>query len=206
MMRVLILLVFLQSARLVSQIPVYVIVFNRVGYVRNIVASLRRFTTSIVLLDNNSTQPSLLDFYDSLRFDPVVKISFIKPTPDLLPHRIVYANAASMPPLYAVTDPDMGLPDGLPLDFLDVFAEMTEEFHIGKVGCALNISGPLLPLRGQDGLTPREWELRFWTKKFLSRRGFECYRTALDTTMAVYNKKVRAFVVGVCALLNVSRG
>ncbi len=175
-----------------SDIPVYVICFNRFTYVNGMVDQLRRFTKHIVLLDNNSTQPELLDFYMRMKFDPIVKVVYFS-NYKYVPHNIIYNNLDHVPDIFALTDPDLQFRDDMPLDFLDQFAEMTEEYRIGKVGCALNISGKLLPLKNTRGFSIVEWESRFWETKVNSKAGYECYSAWIDTTMAVHNKKYFTF-------------
>ena len=47
---------------------------------------------------------------------------------------------ARLPDLFCVTDPDLEFNPDLPGDFLEELVELTERFHVGKAGFALDIA------------------------------------------------------------------
>jgi len=171
-----------------SAIPVYVICFNRFHYITHMVAQLRPLTSSIRLIDNKSTQPSLLAYYESLRLDPIVSVMRMDANRG---HAVFRTLFDSFPAVFALTDPDLRFRADVPLNMLEQLYQITEEFKIGKAGCALNISDSLkiLPIRSRTGFMVRDWEKRMWSSPRSSRTGLECYHTGIDTTMAVVNKR-----------------
>jgi hypothetical protein len=144
-----------------SCIPVFVICFNQPAYTRNMVNQLRQFTSRILLVDNNSTSPELLEYYDSLERDAGVKVIRMRKN---YGHTVVlYEHLPINESVFAVTDPDLQLNAHTPHDMLEHLLALTEEFEIGKAGLALNIADAL-PWR-QFNISPREWEKRFWTDR-----------------------------------------
>jgi hypothetical protein len=159
------------------------------------IAQLRRLTSAIVLLDNNSTHPLLLRMYDALEGDATVAVVRLKSNHG---HDVLKFVYDYLPDIFAYTDPDLQIPT-LESRMLDVLAELTNEYRVGKAGVALDISAAAnissslrrRPPWGQTSMSVVEWEERYWKERLQSTQypHLIIYKAAVDTTFAVYNKK-----------------
>jgi Glycosyl transferase family 2 len=188
MQKIVVILLLIEAVVAKSAIPVFVICFNRVRYVSSIVEQLRRFTESIVLVDNNSSQQDLLAYYNTLSNDRQISVLRMNRNHG---HKVLADIMHLVPDVFAMTDPDLRFRDDCPLDMLDRFYSLTEEFRIGKVGVALNVSTslPIRNIKDVRGYSVRSWESQFWKVRVATKTGLECYKANIDTTLAVYNRR-----------------
>ncbi|WP_298066931.1 hypothetical protein [uncultured Mailhella sp.] len=163
-----------------AQIPIYIISFNQLSYLKQMIAQLERHgLKNIHIINNKSTYEPLLQyledcpytvhhmdknyghtvFWTSGKFDDVIENS-----------------------LYVVTDPDIEFNDSLPLGFMkDLYRLLGEHPFVSKAGFALKISD--LP-DTEFGNTTKKWEKQFW--EVCLPDPLEAYLAAIDTTFALY--------------------
>lgn len=165
--------------------------FNNGPYAENLIEQLiRRGMTRYLLLDGGSEHPQTLSFLDALTAEGRVITLPDNPGPRYFHSDRTFFSA--LPEVFCVTDPDLEFNPSLPNDFVPRMVELSEEFHVGKVGFALDISGDLVEQRfffGKKWRTIREWEQKFWNERVFSSTDLPVYRASIDTTFAVYNKK-----------------
>ncbi len=150
--------------------------------------------TQVIIVDNASTYPPLLDWYESDCPYPVVRLdNNLGPHAPwgcgaILPPRIHCAYFST--PYYVLTDPDLEL-DSCPKDLILRLIEGYERYpDVTKVGLSLEIDD--LP---EDSLTAKTvipWERNFWERK----RDGQFFDASVDTTFAVYD--VRVPCKGIC--------
>ena len=97
--------------------------------------------TNIVIIDNKSTYPPLLDYYNTIA--PKIKIEYMQ---ENFGHDVFFKNKNLQDKYgkgyYALTDPDIILNKNLPGDFLlGLLKQLDQNFkEVSKVGFALDIS------------------------------------------------------------------
>jgi len=150
--------------------------------------------TEVVIIDNASTFPPLLEWYDRGCRCKVIRLrqnhgchapwnSGAVLSPAM--HRAWFGSD-----YYVVTDADLSL-DGCPRDVLDVLVQGYESYaDITKVGISLEIND--LPADSISGNQAAEWEKRFWQNK----RDDRFFDADIDTTFALYGTGVRC--IGTC--------
>lgn len=172
------------TSRVAGDIPVFINARDRVSPLRTLVAWLERAGCSrIIVVDNASTYPPLLKYLDGLDH-PVVRLkdNLGQAAPWLsgVIDRFVEPGER-----YAETDPDVVPDEGCPLDALEHFDRLLDEYpEVYKVGFGLRIDD--LPDRYRHREAVRRWESRYWTDEVAPG----VYRAPVDTTFALYRAGV----------------
>lgn len=167
-----------QEEKGIRNIPVYLICYNRVSYLRQMVTSLEaKGCHNIVLVDNHSTYPPLLEYYQSVPYKKIMldrnwgHMVFWK-APELAPYRQSF---------YVVSDPDLALTEECPDDFLEVFFHYLRKYpFVNKVGFSIKLDD--LPANGVFGEQVIAEEKKFYQTKI--ERNLYC--SSIDTTFALY--------------------
>jgi len=163
-------------------IPILIVNYNQLKYMRVLIDSLMNLGyTNIIIIDNKSTYPPLLDYYKTIA--PKIKIEYMGENHG---HDVFFKNKELQDKYgkgyYAVTDPDIILNENLPKDFLlHLIKVLDRNFKkITKAGFALDISDipDYFPLK--DKVV--KWESQFWEKEISEN----VYRAYIDTTFALY--------------------
>ena len=182
------------AACLVAEIPVFVPVFNNPTYAANMLRQLKTLgIRNVFLVDNASTFPGMNTFLDQVAGEATV----IRLPDNKGPHDLVLSetNYACLPDVFCVSDPDLQFNPAMPKDFLFDLLTLTNKFQVGKAGLALDLSDRHLMhdekfLFGEHYYHIWEWEGQFWREP-LDRLadGSLVYKSKIDTTFALYNKK-----------------
>lgn len=171
-------------------IPILVLSYNNGKYVNMMVDQLFLWNreATVWIIDNASTCPETRLILEQLHFRGCKVIVREKNEG----HTVFYAADIqdALPPYYAVTDPDLRFHPDMPHDYLTTLALLTDVFHVGKAGLAIDISEPEKMYKSVyfDHKTIVEWERRFWTTR-LAYPLLELYAAGVDTTFAVVNKR-----------------
>lgn len=159
-------------------IPIIINNFNRLEYLQRLIHSLEiRGYSNIYIIDNNSTYPPLLDYYDLcpyqvFRLDQNVGFKAIWETGIYEKFKHNY---------YVYTDSDMEIDDDCPNDFMEYFVRVLRRYPTAqKVGFAIRIND--LPESYTNKSKVIEWESQFWRCEI--EPGL--YRASIDTTFALY--------------------
>ena len=180
-------------------IPVYIISFNQMTHVRNMVEQLLNLDvrpSEIHVVDNQSTFPPLLDYLREIEGQGI----HVHRMPRNLGPRGIFEPEAglNLPEVFAVTDPDLQFHAAMPKTFREDMLQVAAWCGVWKCGCALNISERADFLTGDysGGKSIAEWEKQFWVDPVpgwppaLSGRSVEArgsiFRAGVDTTFAVY--------------------
>ena len=160
-----------------SIVPVYI-------NARNLLTPLRRMIDYLVqipnarpiIVDNDSTWPPLLDYYDAECPVEVVRTGINGGKFGWVNHLLDHAAIGVTK--YVVTDSDLELA-GVPVDVLNVLASgLDENPHITKCGLSLDIES--IPDEYSLADEVRTWERQFWQQ----RRG-HFFEAGIDTTFAM---------------------
>lgn len=171
-----------------ENIPSLIIGYNQLTYIKDMVSQLEKYTSDIVIVDNASNFPPLLDYYAN-EFNHTLlrcKKNYGHTVYQRDPIKKLMGN------LYILTDPDLSFNAKLPDDFISTLITLSLYFKAHKVGFALCIDA--------DNLRPNltilnmhftEWEKKFWVNKILFERdkSLELYDAQIDTTFCLVNEK-----------------
>ncbi len=167
-------------------IPIVINNFNRLEFLLKLLKSLTtRGYRNIVILDNNSTFPPLLSYYESCPHDVT---RFGKNYGDKALWKSGFIKKINSS-FFAYTDPDLEIIDECPDDFLDHFRNILIERKLThKVGFSLKIDDlpHHYPLREQV----YQWEKKFYTELVADN----LYRAPIDTTFALYRPRCESLI------------
>ena len=168
-------------------IPIYIIAYNNLTYVKNMVSQCEKFTTNIHIIDNCSTYPKLLKYYKK-----DYPYELLRLTKNIGPRQSIFQLYSMLPNIFVVTDPDLEFSKDLPPDFLDQLLKISKSYQQFKVGLALDISEPdkYISKKYNGKGYPIEWESQFWREK-VNDDNYEMYWADIDTTFALYNKEFK---------------
>jgi len=170
-------------------IPAYIIAKDRLSMIRNTVEQCQRLDLVPVIVDNASTYPPLLEWYNTY---PCSKVFLSEQYQQSYPHRNVWKHILTNvhdfiekwnTEYYVVTDPDLEL-STLPDDTIEVLKRGLISGCVHKCGPSLDISNV-----HQDWHEKViEWEQQFWERPVELFSDSQIYYEApIDTTFALYN-------------------
>lgn len=183
-------------------IPVFIISYNNITYVENMVKQLNALDIKPIVIDNNSieTCKSRLSLLKNNQAADVLFCEFN------CGHMIGFFDEIYnvFPEVFAYTDPDLQFLPNIPKDFVSQLAEITKQYSVYKAGCALPTIEPLtkekaFPLTITIGackepfsipkteFTAEKWEAFYWRLPIV-HPNLELYAAKIDTTFAVYRK------------------
>ena len=169
-------------------IPIYIIAYNNLTYVKNMISQCQKFTTDIHIIDNCSTYPELLKYYKTEYKYELIRLNY-----NIGPRQSIIQLYNMLPEKFVVTDPDLEFGTDMPKNFLEQLLKISEKYQQFKVGLALDISEPekyiCKKYNGKE--YPVEWESQYWKRK-LDDDQYELYWADIDTTFALYNKAFKA--------------
>jgi SAM-dependent methyltransferase len=160
-------------------IPVFIINRNRLGAMRTLIDwLLQAGMRCIVIMDNQSNYPPLLQYYEALPEGVRLMLMDDNHGPFVLWQQGVH-KVLDTP--YIVTDSDL-VPAGFcPADLVPALLQTLQRFpDAGKVGPGLRIDN--LPDGYREVDTVRKWESQFWEQPL----GEGCFAAPIDTTFALY--------------------
>lgn len=164
----------------VKDIPIYLISYNRLGYLQQMITKLEMYgLTNIHIIDNHSDYEPLLAYLNVLPYH----VYFMDKN---YGHRVFWESGLFddiiQHSLYIVSDPDIEFNADLPDDFLSELYRLLGEYKcVTKVGFALKIDD--LP-QNKVNETVIAWESRFWKNRLKDR--LDIYHADIDTTFALY--------------------
>lgn len=161
----------------------FVIMYNRLTWPDKMCTRLVEMGCEVVLVDNGSTYPPLLEWYDECPYEKVF-LPYGSSHKSVWEHGIVdkYTDRD-----YIVTDHDLDL-SGVPLDMVDFLRKGLNDARALKIGAVK--SGLSLRISDLPSNTYTEevikWERAFWHNP-TTVDGF--YLSNIDTTLALYAKE-----------------
>ncbi len=172
-----------------NDIPIFIISFNNLTYLKNIIKNLERYKLSnIHIIDNKSDYPPLLDYLKTLPYE-------VHMLDKNWGHRVLWNSHLFddyvFNQMYVVTDPDLEFNPKLPDNFLYHMYKLLVQFpNITKVGFGIRIDD--LP-RSELNDKVLSWEKKFW-EEIQPDDNYELYRANVDTTFALYRPgKIRRY-------------
>jgi hypothetical protein len=165
-----------------EKITVFLNNFNRLTYLKNMVEFLKQFTEcDIIVIDNNSTYPALLDWYDKQTICKIIKLN--QNMGCMAPWESGIINSMSSH-YYIVSDSDMDL-SNLPKDFIYQL-KIGIDKHPERYKCALSLEYEDIVPTDNYRCAMIETEKRWWQTKIDDLY----YICESDTTFAMYRKDI----------------
>lgn len=138
----------------------------------------------ICLVDNASTYPPLLEYYEQ---SPHTVVRLRENLGQLAPWTSNAINIHAIGESYVVSDPDVVPDEACPPDAVDHFRRILDGFpEVSKVGFGLRVDD--LPRRYRLRRQVQAWESQFWSDA--AAPGL--YRAPIDTTFALYREHTPA--------------
>lgn len=180
-----------------SDIPMVIIAYNNLFFVRRFVDQVRRMPNPIVILDNNSTYAPLLEWYAAAERELEGRLS-VRRMDRNYGHRV--HERVDLPPVYLLSDPDLDLNPRMPVDVAERLLRVSERHGAYKTGLALDISEPHTFIK-KDGCGDLvlSIETRYYSQR-VDDPEYVVYQAPVDTTFclvnAAYDKGVHVRVGG----------
>ena len=171
-------------------IPIVIISFNNYKYVDNTIKQLEKinkeYCNNIIIVDNESICKDTIAYLKTLPY----QIIYNKNNgPWICPE--VNAHIYDMlPDKFIITDPDMQFNQNLPINFIEILANLSDKYQANRVGFALDISDydKMYQMPYINDKTIYEWESQFWNN-MIPDDDYELYVQDIDTTFCLVNKK-----------------
>ena len=175
--------------------PIIINNFENLHTLRPMVDHLKhKGYTNIIVLDNQSTYPPLLEYYAT---SPCTVVRLERNYGHLALYRCGKLDHIIENSWYVYTDPDLDVKT-LPADFIHTFIRLHQEHGLSadtKIGCALRIDD--IPARYQRARDVRAWEAQFWTAP-VPGAAVPMYRANIDTTLALHPPGYRRHGMQAC--------
>ena len=175
-------------------IPIYIPVFNNPTYLNNFINQFEKIGNyEFIIVDNNSTYPPMIKLLHLLEKRCQIERLKVNRGPHFILRDIDFYE--KLPEHFCLSDPDVEINQDLPSNFMETLLKISHEYQIGKVGFSLEIpkENELRDLHvSMDGQlwSTIDWEQQFWKDEIgKTDTGDNIYKTTLDTTFALYNKK-----------------
>lgn len=166
------------------KIPCYIVAYNNLTHVDHMVKQMEKYNDNIIIIDNKSSYPPLLEYYKNSKHKIIILEKNIGA------NFYLTEEYSTFPEIFIYTDPDLLFNEKMPDNFLQILYEQTEKYQTARVGLALDLSDHhLFGTQKHCGQTIVQWETKFWTKPIMNEDGLDLYRAAVDTTLAVHNKR-----------------
>ncbi len=167
----------------VNKIPIFINCRDRLKPLQETIESIEKAGLfNIFLIDNQSTYPNLLRFYDETHCQVIL-------LGENMGHKAPWESkavrliAGERP--YIVTDPDITLSSSYSLQTIKQMLKILDEYPgYVKIGTALKIDD--LPNYYEHKDTVVSWEQQFWTKDMSSSTNLTLFDAEIDTTFAIY--------------------
>lgn len=166
-------------------VPIYLISFNRLTWLRQLAEQCQKFPDStVVIVDNASTYPPLVDWLHNCPYETVrlpANIGHQSPWRGDVIRPLAEHEKRWGTPHYVVSDHDLSV-ETVPSDALAVLQDgLTRWPQTGKVGLSLAIDD----VHPAWAAKVQAWESQFWTTP---QHGMY-FQAAIDTTFAMYHAR-----------------
>lgn len=162
-----------------ENIPIFIISYNRLSYLKIMIDKLAdRGKSNIIIIDNASTYPPLLEYYKQIPY----KIIYLDKNEG---HMVFWNNPKFQKyrkNFYIISDPDIIPVEECPADFIEQFFKYLKKYpFVRKVGFSLKIDD--IPRNNDLYNEIIQWEAKYNIPLVNHKR--LCY-AGIDTTFALY--------------------
>lgn len=170
-------------------LPIFIPTFNQPTFLKMTIDQLDRigFDGVIVIYDNNSTYPEMIELLETVSNEHLVIRSGSNLGPRFFTEDIEIMKL--LPKQYIVSDPDLIYNECLPKNFVEEMSLTIKEFHLAKVGFALEIYDQSETDKFIDTSSVHDWEEGYWKEKIGQTRSKNIiYRAWIDSTFALNDR------------------
>jgi hypothetical protein len=172
-----------------KNISAFIIGYNLVTYIKNMIKQLEKYTSDIIVIDNNSSFQPLIDYYNN-----DFKYTLLKQKENYgykVWQRSEIQKLAGE--VFILTDPDLLFNERLPDNFIQKLIQISHYFKANRVGFALFIDSDDIKtdILFWNKHSIKEWERQFWIKRMLypPDTSLELYSAGIDTTFCLINQR-----------------
>jgi len=171
-----------------NDIPIVVISWNSLTFLKNFVNQIKELPNPIIILDNKSDYEPLLEYYKEIKKELNNKIN-IRLLDKNYGHNVYLELKNTLPSIFILSDPDLKFNSEMPKNVGEIFLEISNKYKAYKVGSALDLSDKEKFLQCSNytnGKNIFDWESKFWKKK-INDNDYEMYYADIDTTFTLCN-------------------
>lgn len=172
-------------------IPLVIIAYETYTFIKQMVDQADKYFKTIIILDNNSQYPLLHEYYNELEAkDPnKYKIHRLDVNHG---HLIYQMGIVPLPPVYCLTDPDIGLNENIPDTFITDLYNLSIRLGAYKVGFAIELDVNAFIKENGFNTMQVNAQARFWKRCIGHINETDpIYRSAVDTTFCLINNNYR---------------
>lgn len=169
----------------INTIPIVIIAYNNLTFVKSFVEQCRRLTNKIIILDNNSEYEKQLQYYDNLKD---VEVRRLKQN---YGHNVYEILADTLPSIYILSDPDLLLNPEMPNDINSILLNLSEKHQSNKVGLSLDISDSDKFIKNGYGDLVYSIESKYYQTQIPSDK-YILYKANTDTTYCLINRNYKS--------------
>ena len=168
-----------------SDIPFVTIAYNNYTFIKKYVEQVLPYTNKIIIIDNHSTYPPLLEYYKTITTIHK-EISII--VMDKNYGHGVYCEEAKhlLPDLYCLSDPDIEFNKDLPDNFVDILINLSHKYKTIRVGFAIKLDYENFIKHNDFHIKIFHFESQYWVNK-VNDSEYEMYIAPIDTTFSLIN-------------------
>jgi len=171
-----------------DDVPIIIPTFNTPTYLKSMIDQLEeRGWTNVIICDNDSTYPPMVDLLDKLSNNYHVVLWGKNLGP-----RVYTENkdiCSRMPKYFILTDPDLLFNKKMPITAINKMKRILDMYGVSKAGLAIDIDSPDEIKRFSNPRGVESEERINWSRKI--DKYFEkddLYSAPIDTTFSLYNR------------------
>lgn len=168
-----------------TQIPIVIIAWNNLFFVRKFIDQIRGWPYPIMILDNNSSYQPLLDYYRVLKAELKDRLTLYLLDQNY-GHEVYKKRMDLLPSVYVISDPDLELNPAMPADVVKHLMTISNRYGLRKIGLALDISEPEKFIEGSYGKLVHGIESGYY-KNQIEDPDYTLYIAPTDTTFCLIN-------------------
>jgi hypothetical protein len=162
------------------KIPIVLICWNNLTFVKGFVDQLKKYKNPIVLLDNNSDYAPMQEYYKNIKDEQITVVLLDKN----YGHTVYEDFKQHFPNIYILSDTDLELNKDMPDNFAEILLQVSNKYKSHKIGLALNLDD-------KDNFMECDIdfyniEIQYWREK-VDDYNYELYKADTDTTFCLIN-------------------
>lgn len=172
-------------------IPLVIIAYETYTFIKQMVEQMDKYFNTIIILDNNSQYPRLLEYYNELEAKDPKKYKIHRFNINH-GHLIYQKGLVPLPPVYCLTDPDIGLNAEIPPTFVMDFYNLSLQHNAYKVGFAIELDEA--GFIKENGFNTHQVKVQgqYWKRHIgYINETDPLYESAIDTTFCLINNNYR---------------
>lgn len=174
-----------------NAIPLVIIAFETYTFIKQFIDHVAKYFNTVIIIDNNSKYPILLEYYDTLEKQDSNKYK-IHRLPVNHGHTVYLKNIVELPPVYVLSDPDLQLNPNIPDNFVSELYSLSNTYRAYKVGFALELDeAAFIKDMGVNTFLVNSQQ-PYWSIEICKLNNKEpVYKAPIDTTFCLINNNYK---------------